>query len=307
MSERPQVNIRLDRALVEEIDRLAREDAIDRSEMARRLLDAGLAARRMQRALEAYRHGDVTAWRAARMAGVSLFEMLDRIHEAGIPHDLDPEVLAAVGSAMGIPRALHEDGAAYGTRPSDDDPGTLGAGGGRTEAHPGVGELQVQFRPDHVDVLFVGESSASRATHFYRADTSLFRAMREAFAHALGPSIPDGPRFLREFQDRGCWLVDLVDRPVAQLPGHERRGAVDTGVAGLGSMIRDLRPARVVAVKSTIVAAVRRSVVLADSGAEVLALPFPVRQWRAVFIRDLAEALRRWRVEDARGGDDDGR
>lgn len=61
--------------------------------MARRLLDEGLAARRMRQAVEAYRAGRVTAWRAARIAGVSPYEMLDLIHEAGIPHELDPEVL----------------------------------------------------------------------------------------------------------------------------------------------------------------------------------------------------------------------
>ena len=28
--------------------------------------------------------------------------------------------------------------------------------------------------------------------------------------------------------------------------------------------------------------------------ADLLALPFPVRQWRAVYVRKLAEALTRW-------------
>mgnify|MGYP001827270322 FL=1 len=52
MGKRYQVNIRLDRDLVAEIDRLADEDAVDRSEMARRLLGNGLAERRMRRAIE---------------------------------------------------------------------------------------------------------------------------------------------------------------------------------------------------------------------------------------------------------------
>ena len=269
MNKRHQVNIRLDTDLVDEIDRLADAEAIDRSEMARRLLGHGLADRRMRRALDEYRSGSVTAWRAAEIARVPLYEMLDRIHEEGIVYDLDTDVLDRVGSLARPKTAVGEDIAAYGR----DD----------------------HFKPARVKTLFVGESSPAGGTHFYLANSNLFRATREAFAEAFGPdAVSDGPRFLREFQDRGCWLVDLVDRPVSRLGDDERQALVSAGVAALARTIAEVRPNHIVAIKATIDDEVRAAMEVAGSEAELLALPFPVRQWRAVYVHELAEALSRW-------------
>jgi len=101
MKERPQVKIRLDRGLLTQIDELAEAERIDRSEMARRLLDNGISTYRSDMALREYRRGTVTAWKAAEMAGVSLYEMLDRIHAEGIPYELDPEVLDNLDALLG--------------------------------------------------------------------------------------------------------------------------------------------------------------------------------------------------------------
>ena len=279
MNKRHQVNIRLDTDLVDEIDRLADAEAIDRSEMARRLLGHGLADRRMRRALDEYRSGSVTAWRAAEIARVSLYEMLDRIHEEGIVYDLDTDVLDRVGSLARPTSAVGEDIAAYGR---DDDASD-------------ISESRARFKPARVTTLFVGESSPAGGTHFYRANSNLFRATHEAFVEAFeSDAVSDGPRFLREFQDRGCWLVDLVDQPVSRLGDDERQALVSAGVAALARTIEDVRPRHIVAVKATIDDEVRAAMKVADVDAELLALPFPVRQWRAVYVRELAEALPRW-------------
>jgi hypothetical protein len=279
MSKRHQVNIRLDEDIVAEIDRLADDEAIDRSEMARRLLGHGLAERRLRRALEAYRSGSVTAWRAAEIAGVSLYEMLDRIHEEGISYDLDGEVIDKVGSLVRPTMAVGEQASSYG---ADD-------------ASAGSANLADQYRPARVRTLFVGESSPAGGTHFYHANSHLFRATQEAFAVAFGSdAVSDGPRFLREFQDRECWLVDLVDRPVNRLDADERQALVSGGVAALARVIAKVRPQHIVAIKATIDDEVRAAMEVAEVEAELLALPFPVRQWRAVFVRKLAEALARW-------------
>ncbi len=278
MNKRHQVNIRLDDDLVDEIDRLADAEAIDRSEMARRLLGHGLADRRMRRALEEYRSGSVTAWRAAEIARISLYEMLDRIHEEGIVYDLDTDVLDRVGSLVRPKTAVGEGATAYG---SDEESG----------AH----RLRDRFKPAPVRTLFVGESSPPGDTHFYRANSNLFRATHEAFTEAFGPdAVSDGPRFLREFQDRGCWLVDLVDRPVSRLEADERQALVSSGVATLARTIADVRPMHIVATKATIDDEVRAAMEVAEVEVELLALPFPVRQWRAVYVRELAQALARW-------------
>ena len=93
MIDRQQVNLRLERELVDSLDDLAQDAHVDRTEVARRILTDGIARARMERALRDYAAGRASAWKAARAAGVSLYEMLDAIHEAGIPYELDPEDL----------------------------------------------------------------------------------------------------------------------------------------------------------------------------------------------------------------------
>lgn len=71
------VTARLPKETLEEIEAIAKRDRVDRSELIRRLLDVALAKRRVDDAVEAYRGGKVTLWRASEMAGVSLREMMD--------------------------------------------------------------------------------------------------------------------------------------------------------------------------------------------------------------------------------------
>lgn len=283
MIERQQVNLRLERDLVDSLDDLARGEHVDRTEIARRILVDGIARARVDRAVREYRTGRATAWKAARDADISLYEMLDRIHEAGIPYEIDSDELGELASSRRggrKPRAA-ESPAEYG-------------GHTRADADSGVDELQSRYKPEAVKVLFVGESSPAQGTHFYRANSNLFRATRAAFARALGEeNVPAGEAFLRFFRDQGCWFVDLADRPVNQLPEAERRDAVRAGVAGLAATIRAVQPERLVAVKRDIADTVREAIALADAdGTSLHVLPFPVRQWTPKYEAGLAALLR---------------
>lgn len=162
------------------------------------------------------------------------------------------------------------------------------------DADTGVDELREAYRPRRVKSLFVGESSPAQGTHFYRADSNLFRATQAAFAEAMGgEAVPSGEAFLRLFATRGCWLVDLADRPVNQLDAKERRHAVEAGIPRLAELIRELRPRSVVVIKRDIAAAVVEAIELAGiKKPAVLALRYPLRQWRAEFVRDLAAFIR---------------
>jgi hypothetical protein len=60
------------------------------------------------------------------------------------------------------------------------------------------------------------------------------------------------------------------------------------------------RPGHVVAVKATIDRPVRRALATAGVESELLALPFPVRHWRDVYVRELAATLRRWKPQRRR-------
>ncbi|HWH23940.1 MAG TPA: UPF0175 family protein, partial [Candidatus Limnocylindria bacterium] len=203
------------------------------------MLNSGLSAYRMDLAIREYRQGNVSAWRAASTAGVSLYEMLDRIQAEGIPYQLDPDILERLDA-----RAVesHRTTRATAVRERTTTYGQVG-----TDIDSGIASLREEFRPAQVKTLFVGESSPAGGTHFYRANSNLFRATRAAFAEAFGEDrVPDGPRFLHWFREQGCWLVGLADRPVNQLAGGERDAAVTEGIGRLADLIRETRPQSVV-------------------------------------------------------------
>jgi hypothetical protein len=279
-SARTQVTLRLERDLLEQVDAVASAEGVDRTELARRLLAEGLARHRTAAAVSDYAAGRSSAWAAADSAGISLYEMLDRIAEAGVRHHIDPETLEYV-------------------RGSGPPPGTgTGARAGKSRdagvtEEVQIAELRERYRPGELRLLFVGESSPAGGTHFYRADSILFRATREAFGRAFkDPDPPGGSAFLEWFQSLGCWLVDLADRPVNRDEEDARRAAVDAGIPGLAGLIADARPGAILVVVRRVASAVRHAAQLAGyDDRRIDVLPFPVRQWRSAYVEQLARIV----------------
>ncbi|MFQ5712146.1 MAG: UPF0175 family protein [Candidatus Geothermarchaeales archaeon] len=85
------VTTRLPRDMLEEVERLAEKEKVDRSELIRRLLAYALQQKRIEDGVEAYREGKATLWRAAEMAGISLREMMElaRTRKIPIPYTLE--------------------------------------------------------------------------------------------------------------------------------------------------------------------------------------------------------------------------
>ena len=79
------VTARLPREMLREVERLAEKMKVDRSELIRRLLGSALQQKRVEEAIQAYREGRVTLWKAAGMAGLSLREMMELAREKKIP------------------------------------------------------------------------------------------------------------------------------------------------------------------------------------------------------------------------------
>lgn len=275
---RTQVTLRLERDLLDAIDELARDEGVDRTELTRRLLADGLAQRRVVTATAEYAAGRRSAWSAASRAGIDLYEMLDRIAEAGVPYRVDPEALDRLRAGGGPPGPGSPPAA--GRRPSKT----------ATAETTSIAELRARYQPSTTRILFVGESSPAGGTHFYQADSHLYRATREAFGLGLAVARPpEGDAFLAWFRDLGCWLVDLADRPVDRSLATERAEAVDAGIAGLARTFRELRPDRVLVVLRRIAPAVRAAAREASFDEHAIdVLPFPTRQWRPVYVRQLA-------------------
>lgn len=154
-------------------------------------------------------------------------------------------------------------------------------------------KLRTSYRPAQVNMLFVGESPPASGRFFYRADSGLYRATRSAFVRAF-PSL-ESVEFLDSFRQLGCYLIDLCDTPVDQLPKGERRNACAESELSLARQIVELQPRTMVSMVRSIAANIRRALGTAHWTGEYVELPYPGR-WRrhqVTFEETLVPLLRR--------------
>ena len=78
------ISLRLDDEVLRKIDELSSREGKDRSSLIRELLDLGIKMRDIDDAVERYSNGNATAWRAAQLAGVSLWNFLEILDSKGI-------------------------------------------------------------------------------------------------------------------------------------------------------------------------------------------------------------------------------
>jgi len=87
------VSARVRRSQAEEVERLAAERGVDKSEILRELLTMALHEQRIKDALDQVRMGKATVWRAAEVARVTYREMLMLLRSNNIPFPLSKEEL----------------------------------------------------------------------------------------------------------------------------------------------------------------------------------------------------------------------
>ena len=83
-----QINIRLKSDLAAALDRVAREEALDRATAIRRLLETSIKQWELDHALRGYQTGELSVGRAAEEAGLTHWELIDAARLAGIAHPL---------------------------------------------------------------------------------------------------------------------------------------------------------------------------------------------------------------------------
>lgn len=207
-----QVNIRLKPDLAAALDRVAREEALDRGTAIRRLLETSIRRWELERALLGYQRGELSLGRAAEEAGLAQWELIDAARAAGIAYPLD---------AHDVERRL----ASLARR-------------GRPEASVTLPDIP----PNPEGVLLVGINPAPASVasgHYYqgRIGQRLWRRLeRLGLLENPVPGAED-----EAFAHAGHGLTDLVKRPTAsaaELTEEEFR----SGVEELGRKIRDWKP-----------------------------------------------------------------
>ena len=138
-------------------------------------------------------------------------------------------------------------------------------------------ELRLKYLPKSVRLLFVGESPPASGRFFYRQDSGLYRAVRDAF-QTVDPKINDA-NFLARFQAAGCYLIDLTGKPVDDLQPAARREACRNGEPRLTQIISQFQPATILVLLRSIEPNVRRSAVNAHWDGALITTPYPGR-WK---------------------------
>jgi predicted HTH domain antitoxin len=80
-----QLNIRIPLEMMAEIEEIARQEDLGKTDVARRLLHEGIKYWKLEHALGLYCEGRISKARAAEIAGVSIYEMIDLVRERSIP------------------------------------------------------------------------------------------------------------------------------------------------------------------------------------------------------------------------------
>lgn len=97
---RKTIATRISSQLEEEIAKFMEEEGLDKSTAIRRILEIGLSEWKKKRAIELYRSGQITLWKASQISGISLREMLEELNRLRITthvtaKDLEEDIEAA--------------------------------------------------------------------------------------------------------------------------------------------------------------------------------------------------------------------
>lgn len=153
--------------------------------------------------------------------------------------------------------------------------------------------VRLQYKPNVVRVLFVGESLAAGGTFFYYADSILYRYIQRAFSLMFGNRCGTGTQFLEFFKELGFYFDDLCKVPVNRLAEPERKKICRESVPGLAARLRELQPSEVVALLKRIESEVREATRQAGLSCTVISVPFPNQWYRDRFVQELSEVLQK--------------
>lgn len=93
MKRTEQVNLRLDEDLIDALERVAKEESLDRSTIIRRLLKDGLGRWRLEHSIRAYQGGEISLGRAAEESSLTQWDLMGVLRAANVSYPLSREGL----------------------------------------------------------------------------------------------------------------------------------------------------------------------------------------------------------------------
>ncbi len=112
-------------------------------------------------------------------------------------------------------------------------------------------KLRRSYKPDKIEILFVGEAIPDDNTFFYAANSPLYKYTREAFEEVF----PGTEFTLEVFKEKGCYLFDLAG-PVGNMTYKGRITTIAEGIPVLAKLITDEKPKYIISTKSANISAI---------------------------------------------------
>ena len=98
-----QLNLRVPETIVQGLDEIASKEQIDRTALARKMLTEAIQQWKVEAAIAACRRGEITKARAAELAGISIYEIMDVVRLRGAAPSYSLDELRADLSSLVIP------------------------------------------------------------------------------------------------------------------------------------------------------------------------------------------------------------
>jgi predicted HTH domain antitoxin len=78
------LSLRIPKETAKKLRELANKERKDRSTLIREILEQGVKEKDIENAIELYKKGQVTGWKAAQLAGISLWNFYKILGERGV-------------------------------------------------------------------------------------------------------------------------------------------------------------------------------------------------------------------------------
>lgn len=147
-----------------------------------------------------------------------------------------------------------------------------------------IERLRLQYRPERITVLFVGEAPPASDSFFYRGNSRLTNYLRNALGGPKGDI-----ELLNWFRARGWYLDDLVTVPIENL--RERRKQCREARASLAARIAEYQPAAIVCLLKRISDDVEIAASKANSKAALYTVPFAGQSHQTKFMDEMKRIL----------------
>jgi hypothetical protein len=126
-------------------------------------------------------------------------------------------------------------------------------------------EIRQRYQPEKVQILFITEAIQPGKVFFYRKNSNVFRAVKEAFAQVFG-EFTDDEEFLKLFKETGCYVDYLCSDLINGLPAEVRQKARTAGVKPLSERLALLQPQVVITVMKVLEKEVLEAIQLSGIG-----------------------------------------